>query len=316
MHHCCSCDDWRIKMEEKVLFVDDEENVLSAIRRMLFEETYEQFFASDGDEALELIAKTPVHVIISDMRMPKMDGVTFLEKTCEILPDAIRVILSGQADLYSIKEAINRGGIWRFIAKPWNDEDMKCTIRNALDLYAIQHDRKRLLEVLTQKNAELSSLNAELERRVKERTQIIESQKTLLQQMLEGMNLQTFSDTACKVIAELTGSSHVYFYHTIDQELITQSADRPSVTQKNILKQTYSQKDPFLTDDFLCFPIVHSSTTLGVIGVETHKPDLNEYIGTILSNIIPVLSLALGQFKMIQDAPGMMSAIDDIIDNL
>ncbi|MBN1307775.1 MAG: response regulator, partial [Chitinispirillaceae bacterium] len=92
-------------MEQKILFVDDEQNVLTAIRRMLFDEHYEQLYASSGEEALMLITRQPVDVIISDMRMPVMDGVAFLEKSREILPDAVRIILSGQSDMFSVMQA-------------------------------------------------------------------------------------------------------------------------------------------------------------------------------------------------------------------
>ena len=139
-------------MEDSVLFVDDEQNILSALKRLLLDETYELHFASSGEEALAFLETTKVKVIISDMRMPGMDGVTFLEKARMLVSDSIRIILSGQADMISVMNAVNRGGIWRFISKPWNEDDIKCTIRNALELHSVHAERERLLVELKEKN--------------------------------------------------------------------------------------------------------------------------------------------------------------------
>lgn len=303
-------------MDDRVLFVDDEQNVLSSIKRMLFDETYEQYFASGGEEALALLAETPVSVIISDMRMPVMDGVQFLEKSREVVPDAIRIILSGQAELASVMQAINRGGLWRFISKPWNDNDLKCTIKNALDLYRVQEERKALLIELESKNRELHTLNQELEKRVAQRTELIEAQKELLQQMVDGMDLQEFANASCSILSKLTGSDQVALLHGIGAQAIISTAIAPTEAQKEQLVKVMHSSIESDESAYLTFPVIHSSSAIGAVGVNYHKALLKQQTHEILTSITPVISLALGQFKMISDAPGMIDDLDDLIDKL
>ncbi|MBN1576555.1 MAG: response regulator [Chitinispirillaceae bacterium] len=303
-------------MEEKILFVDDEQNVLTAIKRMLFDEPYEQLYASSGEEALALIARHPVGVIISDMRMPVMDGVSLLEKSCEILPDAVRIILSGQSDMFSVMQAINRGGIWRFISKPWNDDDMKCTIRNALDLYAVRRERLRLLEELAQKNRQLESVNSELERRVLQRTALIEAQKRLLHQMIDGMDLPSFALASCKVIAELTESRQVAMLHAVGEQTHVHAHEPPSDAQRTLLIRVLSDGRETNENGYVAVPVIHSAAVLGALGVGSTSAVSAERVNETLTSILPVVALALGQFKMIMEAPNLMRTLDDIIDKL
>lgn len=303
-------------MEESVLFVDDEQNVLSSIKRMLFDEEYEQYFASSGEEALVQLKETPVSVIISDMRMPVMDGVTFLEKSREIVPDAIRIILSGQAELVSVMQAINRGGLWRFISKPWNDNDLKCTIRNALDLYSVQQERLRLLKELETKNRELQTLNYELERRVEQRTRLIEAQKQLLQQMIDGMDLPIFVNTSCATIAELVQSDHIAILHSVGAQSIIHEKNAPTESQKEALVQAFLSGKESEMNSYLVLPISYANATLGAVGVHYQTEAAYNTNREILTSMIPVIALVLGQFKMITEAPGMINDLDDLIDKL
>ncbi len=300
-------------MAEKLLFVDDDHNVLAAIKRMLFGEPYEQFYSSSAREALELIKKCPVDVIVSDMRMPEMDGIAFLEKSIEILPEAIRIILSGQADMYSVMEAINRGGIWRFISKPWNDEDMKCTIHNAFDLYAIRRERSLLLEELAEKNKELELINRELEKRVLQRTAIIEAQKRLLHLMIDGMDLQSFAFSSCKEIAQLTESNQVTLLHAVGKPSQTFACHTPSEAQCLLLNRILSEGKQEVENGYIGVPVVYSNTVVGALGVATASDVITERINEILTSLVPIIALALGQFKMILEAPHLMEVLDDII---
>jgi FixJ family two-component response regulator len=303
-------------MEERVLFVDDEQNVLSAIKRMLFDEPYEQLYASSGEEALSLIKTNSLAVVVSDMRMPVMDGVSFLEKSREILPDTIRIILSGQADMLSVMQAINRGGIWRFISKPWNDDDLKCTIRNALDLYAVRRERQCLLEELSQKNEQLESINRELEERVLQRTALIEAQKKLLHLMIDGMDLQSFAGSSCNIIAELTESKQVTLLHIVGKQTEICAREPPSDARRTSLMRVLTNGRESNEDGYRVVPVIRSAAVLGVIGIGNTGAVPEERIREIVTSIVPVVALALGQFKMILEAPIMMRVLDDIIDKL
>jgi two-component system NtrC family sensor kinase len=118
----------------RILFVDDEINVLRSLERVFLEENYEILTASTGTEGFSVLQTvSPVQVVISDYRMPGMNGVDFLKEVRKLWPDTVRIVLSGYADAASIVAAINEGQIYKFIPKPWNDDELKVTVVNALE---------------------------------------------------------------------------------------------------------------------------------------------------------------------------------------
>ena len=148
----------------KILFVDDEEQILQALTRTLREESYKMLKANSGQKALDILTKDKnVHVIISDYRMPKMNGVEFFQKAKEICPHAIRVVLSGYADSEAIIDAVNKGEIYRFEAKPWDDRQLKLSLSQYLDHYILLEKNRCLQEQTTLQNERLRQLNKELE---------------------------------------------------------------------------------------------------------------------------------------------------------
>jgi len=158
----------------KLLLVDDEENILRSLRRVMRREPWALTTANSGEEALTIMAEQKFDLVISDARMPGMDGPTLLAEICRQYPWCIRILMTGYANMDSTIKAINDGQIYRYISKPWDDEELRLTIRQAL---AFQHsERRRLaLEKLTRKqNKELQALNANLEDKVRERTEELE----------------------------------------------------------------------------------------------------------------------------------------------
>jgi len=117
----------------RLLIVDDDINVLAALKRLLIEEDYHALTAQSGEEGLKLLEKECVDLIISDHKMTGMNGLDFLGKTVENHPDTIRIILTGKAEFHDVISAINNGYIYKFILKPWNDEDLKITVKRALE---------------------------------------------------------------------------------------------------------------------------------------------------------------------------------------
>jgi FixJ family two-component response regulator len=170
----------------QILIVDDEANVLTALRRMLHREPYQVHTASTAEEALELIREQEVSLIISDYRMPRMNGVTFLQRAKEIQPDSVRIILSGFADIGAIIDAVNRGEIFKFIAKPWNDDELKMTISLSLDHWQLMKRNKELSRELLTKNQELQTLNDNLEAEIARRSRdlFLKDRRYLLSQFI------------------------------------------------------------------------------------------------------------------------------------
>lgn len=138
----------------KVLFVDDEENILNALRRGLIDADYQCFFVSNGYDAIEIIKNNVISVIVTDMRMPKMDGLTLLKEVKAISPDTVRIVLSGYTQLQQLLATINQADIFKFITKPWDmDEEFRVVIDQALDYYNIRMESERLKKALQTRNA-------------------------------------------------------------------------------------------------------------------------------------------------------------------
>lgn len=154
----------------RILLVDDERNVLRSLERLFLEEEYEIHTASSGREGLDILERSgPFRLIISDFRMPAMNGVEFLREVCQRWPDTERMILSGFADTAAIVDAINQGQICKFIAKPWNDDDLLGVVREALQRYELRERNRQLVTDLVTANEELKRINERLNEMVNER---------------------------------------------------------------------------------------------------------------------------------------------------
>jgi len=164
----------KLPASAKLLLVDDEENILRSLKRVLRREPWELVTVNSGEEALAAMAEQKFDLVISDARMPGMDGPTLLAEIRRKYPWCVRILLTGYADITSTINAINDGQIYRYISKPWDDDELRLIIRQAL---AFQYsERRRLaLEKLTRKqNKELQALNNNLEEKVRERTEELE----------------------------------------------------------------------------------------------------------------------------------------------
>lgn len=165
----------------RVLCVDDEENVLRSLKRLLLDEPYELFMSTSGAEGLAILRSTsPLQVIVSDYRMPGMNGVEFLREVRASWPNTIRIVLSGYADTAAIVAAINEGQIYRFIAKPWNDDELRLAIANAFERYELQEKNALLSQELKKRNQELLELNMILKDRITDKVGDLESQNRKL----------------------------------------------------------------------------------------------------------------------------------------
>ncbi|MBX5481759.1 MAG: response regulator [Myxococcaceae bacterium] len=144
-----------------ILIVDDEENVQKALRRSLRKEGYELLFASQPSEALALIKTRPVDLVLSDHLMPNMTGLEFLKLVRDRHPDALRMMLTGHADMQTAIDAINQGEIYRFLTKPWDDTELKVTLHLAFEQLALQRENRRLLAMVRRQHDLLQSIERE-----------------------------------------------------------------------------------------------------------------------------------------------------------
>ncbi|MDY6880565.1 MAG: response regulator [Desulfatiglans sp.] len=164
-----------------ILFVDDEENVSRALKRLLRKERYRLLSATGGKAGLEILRNNDVHLVICDQRMPEMSGTEFLAQVREEFPDVIRIILTGYTEVDAITESINRGHIYKFFLKPWNDQNLKLEIKQALAQYDLVQANRSLHDKILVQNQELKKLNENLEDMVKERTIDLEMQNEAME---------------------------------------------------------------------------------------------------------------------------------------
>lgn len=146
-----------------LLFVDDEPAVLSALRRLLRPLGHRILLAESGAAAIEILEKESVDLVMSDMRMPQMDGAQLLQVVRQRWPDAMRLLLTGYADISSTIAAINQGEIHRYIAKPWDDQELMLSLREALDRHRLAQENKLLQKVTAEQHAQLQAANTQLD---------------------------------------------------------------------------------------------------------------------------------------------------------
>lgn len=163
-----------------ILLVDDEESILNSLRRLLRGQPYDVLLATSGAQALDIMAKQPVDLVMSDARMPNMDGATLLAHIHQRHPAALRILLTGYADLTMIVKAINEGQIDRYISKPWHDEELLLTLRQSLAYQHSERERLRLVQETWDRNEELKLLNATLEKHVASRTSELQQTADML----------------------------------------------------------------------------------------------------------------------------------------
>ncbi len=156
--------------EHTVLFVDDEVNILKALQRLLRNESMSVLTASRPQEAIDLLETNVAQVVVSDQRMPEMSGVDLLSTIRVRHPNMVRMMLTGYTEMNIAVEAINRGEIYRLITKPWNDDELKATLRQAFDHHDLKGEIKRLNQVTREQNFKLQDMNRNLEGKVRDRT--------------------------------------------------------------------------------------------------------------------------------------------------
>lgn len=164
--------DDKTSYEHSILLVDDETSILKAMTRLLRKTPYTIHISNSGQEALDLLAALDkkISMIISDQKMPGMSGSEFLEKSRQYVPDAVRFLLTGYSDMETLVDAINKGGVQRYISKPWNDNDLLLTIEHGLRQYELVLENRRLMEVTKKQNAQLLQVGRLLDAKVKQRT--------------------------------------------------------------------------------------------------------------------------------------------------
>jgi putative nucleotidyltransferase with HDIG domain len=220
-----------------LLFVDDEANILSSLKRLFRPFGYRIFTAEGGAQALEIMEREAVDLVISDMRMPEMNGAQFLEKVNEKWPETVRILLTGHSEISSTIDAINRGHIFRYISKPWEDNDIVLSIKQALRQKQLEKANQGLEELTRKQNEELKDLNANLEEKVKVRTEEVRQTMGFLEVAHEKLkksfitSIRVFSNLIDMREGNMAGHSHrvADLCRSIAQQMEMKDADAQDV---------------------------------------------------------------------------------------
>ncbi len=278
----------------RILFVDDEVNVLHAMERIFLDDPYEILTATSGESALQLLESCgPVQVIVSDYRMPGMNGVDFLQEVYQRWPDPVKVILSGYADTVAVVEAVNNGRIHKFIPKPWDEDDLKNNIRICVERYELKLQNRRLAEELAARNAELTEINSTLEHIINERTALLQDQLAILKGIIESaagpifsldreFRYTSFNNAHAQVMRSLYGVEIAVGQSILDYQT---AADR-DIAGRNLQRALKGERfsvESFSGDDAFnrrYFEIIHNPVRDkegSVIGVAVFARDMTKY---------------------------------------
>ena len=161
-------------MNQTLLIVDDEPNVISSLGRQLRQGGYTIYSANSGKKGLRLLNEKDIGVVLSDLMMPEMDGITFLELVKQHKPDVVRMLLTANGSLNNAMAAVNRLQIFGYLTKPWSAEQLKGTVARAFKQYNLIEENKRLQQLTQAQNRQLSLINENLENLVQQRTAQLE----------------------------------------------------------------------------------------------------------------------------------------------
>ena len=144
-----------------ILIVDDEQSVIKALKRSFLDEPYELYSAISAIEGLDILSKVEIKVVISDEGMPGMSGADFLAKVISCCPDVVRIMLTGHASLDAAMKAINKGEIYRFFTKPWDDLELRFAVKSAVEKFDLGKENHRLLDIVRKQALNLKLIEKE-----------------------------------------------------------------------------------------------------------------------------------------------------------
>ncbi len=257
----------------QLLVIDDEEEVVNALRRQ-FRRKYDVYTAVNGAAGLEVMFQRPIHVIISDQRMPGMTGAEFYHRVRNEYPDAIRLLLTGYADIEAVIEAINAGSVYRYITKPWDPVELEATVDQAFETYGLIVQNRVLM-------VDLWEANERLEERVTQRTAELQQANERLQVLNEQKD--RFLGMAAHDLRNPLGSVSAYARLLQQPELLDAAASRTAVLAIDAAAQRMLR----LVDELLDIAQIET----GTVELALEEVALADYLESMLTLNRPIGSI-------------------------
>ncbi|MGL1934564.1 MAG: response regulator [Fibrobacterales bacterium] len=300
----------------KVLFVDDEQSVLNAFERTLEISEYTGTFCTSTTEALQCLKDESYGLVISDMRMPEMDGVAFIVEAHVIDPLSIKLVLSGYSDVQSVTQAINEGHVWRYLSKDIKKEELLLHLNNAWELYEERSGRAHLLEELNRKNEELENVNAVLEAKVAERTWELNERSEILSELLEGGAVEELLQRITTLATKMFHIDEIYVSVPFLDKTFSSITTESSAKLDTLAESAFATHKVSVDGAVAAIPLEKSGKRLGVLVVNNkhHLPVTN--IQDKFERIATLISLVLYQQKVIVDAPETLKNIDTLLSEM
>lgn len=302
-------------MDPKVLFVDDEKNILQSLKRLFFDSDIEFMEAESGNDALEVIQSENISVIVSDMRMPGMSGVELLSQVASISPNTVRIVLSGQSDMKSVLAAVNNGHIWRYLEKPWDDDNLVITVNNAIELHNEKIEKALLQKKIEEKNKILANVNKYLAREIHKKTWQLEERTKILNMIVSGGELHTILNQTCAAISKITHLSSLYVVTGLLNSVYSFDNSAPPQYIHDDIEDVWPQ-EIIANSQYLAIPMIQSESYLGVFVIDDiDNADVDGLID-VINSFSYFIGVVLYHEKITRNAASMTEDIERLMENL
>jgi len=258
-----------VSAKHRILYLDDEENNLIAFRA-LFRREYEIFTTTSPQEAVAFLSEHEVPVIFSDQKMPGLSGVEFFELTTRDFPEAVRVLVTGYADIEAVIDSINKGQVYRYVTKPWDENDLRVCVQNALQRY---FDQKELKE----KNRRLEEANAELEKFIYSASHDLRAPLVSIKGVINLAKLENLGDKADTYLEMIERSTNkldqflqniIHYYQNLKADELLNETDPNTLVDELYEQYRYIEGAEFVSlkkDITLSRPFIADSNRLKVV---------------------------------------------------
>ena len=296
-------------MDHNLLFVDDEINVIRGIKRLFLRSSYNVFIETDCSKALDIMKNNKISVLVSDMRMPEMNGVKFIKLANEIDPMTVKIILSGYSDIDDIMAAINEGHIYSYITKPWHDAGLKLLISNSCEYYEQKIREKKLIMELEKKQKELVYINKNLENMVRERSKEIIETNTILNYIISGAEKEIIYERIARNLIEINKKPA--------SVLVIENGEKKYFGDKNLqvenIHNINTSRQSAEYHNMLIFPISYSGELTGAFIMEKNTDLDADFLLKRISSFKAAAKLYITQRKLITDSGKFIENIDSMI---